>query len=210
MVPAPVTLTAPALALSRPLNSTLPVPVLREPPAPLVTERTKLVALLCTSRAPVVAVIAAVLPTVPDVSVTPVPPVMAAELVIEPLAPEVRFAVVLAEIMPELVIEPFAPEVMFAVVLAEMTPELLTLALAPEPVRVTLEPVDVSEKAFVTPVAPASKMEPVALNGLQLAVAPTVFVAEILPELLKLPTCSVFAKEALLIVTDVGPGAAAL
>ena len=188
MVPAPVTVIAPALALSNPLNSTLPVPVLREPPAPFVTERTKLVALLCRLRAPVVAVIAPVLAMVPDVRVTAVPPVTVAELVIEP----------------------FAPEVIFAVVLAEMTPELMTLALAPEPVRLTLEPVDVSEKAFVTPVAPESKIEPVAFNGLQLAVAPTVFVAEILPELLKLPTCSVFAKEALLIVTDVGPGAVAL
>ena len=188
MVPAPVTVIAPALALSNPLNSTLPVPVLREPPAPLVTERTKLVALLCRSRAPVVAVMAPVLDMVPEVRVTAVPPVTVAELVIEP----------------------FAPEVMLAVVLADMTPELVTLALRPEPVRLTLEPVDVRAKVFVTPVAPLSKIVPVACSGLQLAVAPTVFVAEILPELLKLPTCSVFAKEALLIVTDDGPVVVAL
>ena len=121
------------------------------------------------SRVPVVAVMAPVLPTVPDVSVTPVPPVTDAELVIEPLT----------------------PDVILTVVLAEMAPELVAFEATPVVIKLTLEPLEVSVKALLTPVTPFSVIDPAAMSGAQLAVAPIVFVAEILPELLKLPTCSV-------------------
>ena len=44
--PAPVTVIAPALAVAVLLNSIFPVPVLRDPPTPLVTARTLLALLL--------------------------------------------------------------------------------------------------------------------------------------------------------------------
>ncbi len=132
--------------------------------------------------------ILAELPTVPDVSVTPAPPLTEAELLIEPVA----------------------PEIILAVVLADMTPEFSTVPVVPVAIKLTLEPLEVRVLALLTSEAPLSVIEPVAIKLPQLAVAPIVFVAEILPELLKLPTCKVLAADALLIVTEVGPAVVAL
>ena len=134
------------------------------------------------------AIMVALLVKLGVVNVTPVPPVIAAVLVIEPLVPEVKLAVVFAAMMPELATVPFVPEA----------------------VRLTLEALDVRAKALVTLVAPSSVIDPVAFKGAQVAVAPRVLLARILPELLKLPTCRVLAAEPTVIDTDDGPVAAAL